>query len=142
LDQTSRILDLVLLFTSPCLLVFSLVSAVRTKGFIRRSVEVTGEVVRLERSSGARFGSYDYAPVFSFTAADGNTYTVTSDVSSSPPGFREGESVRVRYDPDNPENARIHSFFQTWGVAVISGAVGVAFASYACKVLGFLASIK
>jgi hypothetical protein len=48
----------------------------------------------------------------------------------------------VRYDPDNPENARIHSFFQTWGVAVISGAVGVAFASYACKVLGFLASIK
>jgi hypothetical protein len=44
----------------------------------------------------------------------------------------------VRYDPANPQNARIHSFFQTWGAAIISGAVGAVFVGVGCKMLGFL----
>jgi hypothetical protein len=105
---------------------------------MRRSVEVTGEVVRLDRSEGDRqFASYVYAPVFSFTAADGKAHTVVSDISSSPPDFSVGESVRVRYDPANPEKARIHSFFQIWGTTVISGAMGVGFAGVGCVLLGF-----
>jgi hypothetical protein len=79
-----------------------------------------------------------YAPVFSFTAADGNTHTVTSDISSSPAGFDIGDSVKVRYDPASPQAARIHSFFQTWGVVVISGVAGVAFVSFGCMRLGLL----
>ncbi len=138
MDQVSEILDLVLLFAGPCLLVFSVVSVIRTRGFLLRSVEVNGEVVRLERSKDRDRYGYTYAPVFSFTAADGETHTVTSDVSSSPPGFSEGEPVRVRYDPANPEDARIHSFFQTWGTSVIFGAVGVGFVGFACKALGLL----
>ena len=139
MDQLSKIWTLVSLSAGPCALVFCFVSIIRTKGLIRRSTEVTGEVIRLERSkSDGRFASYDYAPVFSFTAADGNSYTVTSEVSSNPPGFSVGESVRVRYGPANPQNARIHSFFQTWGAAVISGAIGVGLIGFGCKLLGLL----
>jgi Protein of unknown function (DUF3592) len=139
MDQLTKILEWVCLFVGPCLLVYSLISVVRTRDFIRRSTEVAGEVIRLERSAGdGRFASYVYAPVFSFTSADGKTYTVTSDVSSSPPDFTIGESVRVRYDPANPEKARIHSFFQTWGVAFIAGACALIFIIVSCKLLGFL----
>jgi hypothetical protein len=142
LDQFGSILNLAILFAGLCALVYSLVSIVQTRSFLRRCAGVTGEVIRLERSrSGGEFG-YDYAPVFSFTAADGNTFTVTSDVSSSPPGFRVGDSVRVRYDPADPQNARIHSFFQTWGSAVIFGAIGVGFFGYSCKAFGLLDLVK
>jgi hypothetical protein len=137
LDQFSKILGLVLLAIGPCALVYSVVAFVRTRGFIRRSVEVTGEVIRLERtSSGGRNSFMDYAPVFSFTALDGSAHTVTSDVSSSPPDFGVGESVRVRYDPANPQSAKIHSFFQTWGAAVISGLVGAGFVAVGWKFSG------
>ena len=139
MDQLSNILPFVLLVVGPCALVFSIVSIFRTRSFIRRSSEVIGEVIRLERSKTRDRYGYEYAPVFSFTTEGGKSCTVTSDVSSSPPGFSVGESVRVRYDPANPENARIHSFFQTWGIAVISGAVGLAFIGFGGgKFLGLL----
>jgi len=136
LDQTGKILDLVWLFAGCCAVVFSLVSIVQTRNFIGRSVEVTGEVISLKRSAGSR--GVTYAPIFSFTTVDGNAYTVTSDVSSSPAGFDVGECVRVRYDPAHPENARIHSFFQTWGIAAPFGLVGAAFIAYSCNALGVL----
>jgi hypothetical protein len=138
MNHANEILSLVLLFAGPCMLVFSLVSIVRTKSFLLRSVEVTGEIIRLQRSEDCDRYGYTYAPVFSFNAAGGETYTVTSDVSSTLPGFSVGESVRVRYDPTNPEDARIHSLFQTWGVGIISGAVGVFFVCGSCKLLGLL----
>jgi hypothetical protein len=65
-------------------------------------------------------------------------YTVTSDVGSSPAGFSIGDSVKVRYDPANPQIARIHSFFQTWGTPFLSGAVGLSFVYFACRAFGFL----
>lgn len=102
-----------------------MISYFRIKKFIQRSIETSGEVIRLERSRGNR--GYDYAPVFCFQTASGETITVTSDVASSPPGFTEGESVRVRYDPINPSDAKIHSFLQTWGDCVIPAAVGIVF---------------
>jgi hypothetical protein len=137
-DEIAKVLDLGFLTIGPCLVVYSLVAIVKTRSFIRRSVEVAGEVVRLERSKDRDRYGYTYAPVFSFIAADGNTYTVTSDVSSSPAGFDVGDPVEVRYDPADPQAARIHSFFQTWGGAVISGAVGVVFFSFGCMRLGLL----
>jgi hypothetical protein len=85
---------------------------------------VTGEVIRQKRSK-RKGGRFAYAPVFSFSAADGRTYTVTSNVSSYPSDFSVGVSVRVRYDPANPQNARIHTFNQTWGVAVNAGITAV-----------------
>jgi hypothetical protein len=109
-------------------LVWSVVSYSRVTKFIQRCTETSGEVIRLEQSTGTRGSSrYVYAPVFRFQSASGETITVTSDLASSPPGFTEGQSVRVRYDPANPSDAKIHSFLQTWGDFVIPVAIGVFF---------------
>jgi len=138
MGQTDTFLSYLFLLIGPCALVYSIVSTIQIKGFIRRSSEVTGEVVRLERSiDRGRYG-YTYAPVFTFTTIEGVEYTVTSEVGSSPAGFSVGDSVRVRYDLANPQNARIHSFFQTWGVPVLSGLVGLVFIGVACNMLGLL----
>src|ERR1035438_8811252 len=114
MDQKSEIFGLIFIFAGPCLIVFSVVSAVRTRAFLRRCTEASGEGVRLAHSSD-RMGTttYEsYAPVFSFTAVDGKTYKVTSSISSSPADFSVGDSVRVRYDPGNPQDARIQSLFE------------------------------
>jgi hypothetical protein len=63
---------------------------------------------------------------------------VTSDVWSSPADFGVGESVRVRYDPANPQDARIHAFWETWGTVVIPGVVGAIFVIGGSKLLGLL----
>jgi hypothetical protein len=138
LDEIDKILGLVLLIAGPCILIYSAISFVRTRSFLRSCIEVDGEVTRLERSKSRGQYGYTYAPVFSFTVADGKTYTVTSKVSASPPGFDVGESVKVRYDPANPEDARIHTFFQTWGGAVMSGIVGAAFFAFGLYWLGMV----
>jgi hypothetical protein len=104
-------------------LVWSVISYFRIAKFLQRCTETRGEVIRLERTQGTR--GYDYAPVFSFQTASGESITVTSDISSSPADFTEGDSVRVQYDPANPSDAKIHSFLQTWGDCVIPAAVGV-----------------
>ncbi|MGA2847881.1 MAG: DUF3592 domain-containing protein [Terracidiphilus sp.] len=111
-----------------CCLVWSVISYFRISRFLSQCIETRGEVIRLERSgSGGGLGSYEYAPVFQFRTASGESITVTSDVASSPPGFSEGQAVRVRYDPTNPSDAKIHSFFQTWGGCVIPAWVGIIF---------------
>ena len=132
------VLDSFFLVVGPCAVTYSIVSTVQTGRFIRHSVEVDGEVVRLERSQDRGRYGYTYAPVFSFNSAAGETYTVSSDIGSSPAGFSIGDSVRVRYDPADPRDARIHSLFQTWGAPVLTGFIGVAFICFACKDLGFL----
>lgn len=136
MDQIFRVLGFVALCAGPCLIGYSLISITRTKNFILHSVEVEGEVVRLERSKDRDQYGYTYAPVFTFNTASGESYTVTSKVSSNPAGFIEGQSVRVRYEPDCPENARIHTVFQTWGSVIISGIVGAFFLFWGCDVLG------
>ncbi len=141
MDQLKRMIDLLLVSIGPCLLVYSVVSFFRTRSFISGSTETNGEIIRLEHSEeGMGTGSaYNrYTPVFSFTAADGENYTVTSGVSSSSADFIVGDSVRVRYDPANPQNAKIHTFLQTWGTVVTLGAVGAGFVAFGCWQLGFL----
>jgi hypothetical protein len=111
-----------------CCLVWSVISYFRINRFLSHCIETRGEVIRLERTrSSGEFGSYDYAPVFQFQSANGDSITITSDVASSPAGFSEGQSVLVRYDPTNPSDAKIHSFFQTWGGCVIPAWVGIIF---------------
>jgi len=136
--KSNEILGFLFIFGGPVLLAYSVVSVVRTRAFLRRCAETSGEVVHLEHSTD-RMGttSYEsYAPVFAFMAANGKAYRVTSTVYSSPADFNVGDCVRVRYDPANPQDARIHSFFEIWGTALISGTVGLPFSLLAAGSLG------
>ncbi|MGD0732653.1 MAG: DUF3592 domain-containing protein [Terracidiphilus sp.] len=78
--------------------------------FLLRSVAAKGTIVRLEPVPDEENGAINYAPVFSFTSEDGKIHTIRSGVASNPPGFEEGEAVRVLYVKSNPEGAKIDSF--------------------------------
>jgi hypothetical protein len=138
MGEINQILGHVFVIGGPCLLVYSVISIIRTWSFLQRCVEVSGEIVRMEQSETRGRDGYTYIPVFSFTAADGRDYTVTSGVSTSAQDYIAGDFVKVRYDPANPEDARIHSFFQTWGSAVIGGLAGVILIVAGCNMLGMI----
>jgi hypothetical protein len=127
-----EILDIALVAGGVCGIVWSVIAGFRTSNFIKRAIETAGEVIDLQKSRGSgQFGNYDYAPIFRFATAEGKSYTITSKVGSSPPGFNVGERVRVRYDATDPENARIETAFQTWGETIIPMVIGIALIGFA-----------
>lgn len=97
-----------------------------TSFFMFRSATANGTIVRFEAETDEE-GTTNYAPVFSFTAANGQTYTVRSGVGTNPPGFDEGQSVRVLYIRSDPGSAKLDSFWQLWTITVICSPLGLFF---------------
>lgn len=96
--------------------------------FLRISIAETGTVVsnvRVEQRDSDGQATIAFKPEFTFTGADGKTYTVTSATGSNPPEFAEGQTVRVLYNPMNPGTAKIDSFTQLWFMPILFGAFGV-----------------
>jgi hypothetical protein len=112
------------------MLLVALGFAIYTTHFIHSSAVAQGRVLSLREivshsDDADQHESITYAPVFNFKAADGASYTVSSDAGSSPAGFAVGEAVRVLYSPSNPARARIDSFAQLWFTSLIFGCLGV-----------------
>jgi len=125
-----RIWRLACLGAGPGLLLVALAFAIYTAHFIRSSAIAEGKVLSLREvvshsDDADQHESITYAPVFTFKAADGASYTVSPDMGSSPPGFAVGETVRVLYSPLNPAGARIDTFAQLWLMPMIFGILGV-----------------
>lgn len=136
MDQNGKMFEWAITLSGPALLAYAMVLLVRTQRLVGRSREAEGEVVRLERSGGGRYATVDYAPVFRFAAMDGKTYTVTSGMATHPAGYAVGERVRVLYDPAHPGEARIGTFAETWGGAVLLGIAGIAVLGAGIYLLG------
>jgi hypothetical protein len=117
------------------MLLVGLMLAIRTEQFVRRSVVTHGTVLRNELIVDR--DSKTYAPVFEFAGADGQPYTVTSRVSSSPPDFQSGQMIQIRYEMKNPQSARPDSFGQLWGVATVLSVVGFVLMSAGIGLLVF-----
>lgn len=66
-------------------------------------------------------------PTVRFTTASGEPVIFQGDVCSSPPAFGLGESVAVRYDPQQPAGASIDGFLENWFVSLVLGAIGSVF---------------
>ncbi len=97
----------------------------RTKSFIDQAERVHGTVVDYEVYSGS--SSTMYYPVVEFVTKDGREIVSTSNTGSNSTGYKTGEEVRVLYDPDNPEKAKIVSFWQLWLGTFIATALGIFF---------------
>lgn len=95
-------------------------------GFMAEAVSAQGTVIDLvqSRSSSQR----SYRPVVRFSTEDGQTLEFTSSFGSNPPGYARGDSVQVLYPPDDPQQARIHSFLALWLMPIIFAGVGGVFA--------------
>ena len=104
-----------------------------TQQFLAQSETAQGEVIDLvlrsshDGDSGTSSGVY--YPVVRFATAEGEYIEFQSGVGSQPPAYRIGDSVTVRYRPDNPYRARIDSFFQLWFLSVLFGGLGFVFGS-------------
>lgn len=112
-------------FLSLPLLISSLVMFIRTELFLHRSISAEGNVIRLVAD---RDETVHYAPVFTYTAHDGQTFAVQSNTYSAPSEFRVGQKVPVLYEKDHPEQARIATHQQVHSLELVFGSVGLFFA--------------
>jgi hypothetical protein len=98
----------------------------RTRRFLETAVDAQGTVVGFEENHSSE-GGPTYSPVVEFTGMDGQTRKFTDSVSSSPPGFDEGEVVPVKYDPKDPGRAKINKRFRLWFVTALLSSMGALF---------------
>jgi uncharacterized integral membrane protein len=124
-QRGARVILLILGFL---LLGLSAVFALHTWLFLLRSARAVGTVTELRVDYDDQHRETNYAPVFAFAAGDGQSHAVVSDTWANPPAFRVGEQVPVRYLVDDPQTAKIATFWQLWSFPVVFALVGSAFA--------------
>jgi hypothetical protein len=110
-------------------------SAIHREAFIRTALRTRGTVTEMRPTRSTRTGAGTYVPVFRYTADDGETYLVVSDVSVGASAFSTGEKISVLYQQGHPESARIDAFTPLWLYSVIFAIGGVVFASVPIFVL-------
>jgi hypothetical protein len=91
--------------------------------FTRVAELATGVVIEMHESTD-KDGNTIYAPTFRFEDASGGQHVVSSRVYSSPKQFNVGQNVRVLYRTSEPQNARIDSYWQLWGLPTVFGILG------------------
>jgi hypothetical protein len=135
-NRILRILAWLWMIPSTILLIVGIVLGFSTRSFIAHGTAATGKVVQLDEKTDSD-GEMQYSPVFTYVAADGNTYTIRSNVWSRPAGFVVGQSVRVLYEKDDPANARLDSFWQLWLSTTVFCGIGAGFELPAALLLFF-----
>jgi hypothetical protein len=91
--------------------------------FTLRGKKTSGTVVGYRTSRSARGGGGE-AEIVEFTGPDGNTVQFTEKVYRTRIIQREGHTVNVMYDPNNPQKARINSFWTLYSTPTILLIVG------------------
>lgn len=91
--------------------------------FINTAEKAEGTVVGNYRRSSGR----NVAPIVEFVSKDNKIICFKSTLFSDPPAYDVCEKVKVYYDPMLPENAKIDSFFELWGVIAIVSSIAVVF---------------
>lgn len=96
----------------------------RTRRFLASAQEARAEVIGMKQSTGSSRDRV-YYPVLRYHTQQGTMKEVVSSVGSSPPRYKEGDSVVILYDPAQPGDVRIHSFFNVWVGPLVLGLLGV-----------------
>ena len=111
-------------------LVAALVAAHHTWQFTRVALRTNGTITEMRVQKGTVRVQRDsedvvtYHPTFRFEDASGSQHVVSSSFGSSPPAFQVGQAVGVLYRGDDPQSARIDTFWQVWGWAGFFGIMG------------------
>jgi len=80
--------------------------------FLNQAESVTGTVKTFRLSENTESGGTSYCPLIEYTAKSGETFLFNTLICSSPAPYEPGEQVTVFYEPGNPENRQVDSF---WG---------------------------
>ncbi|HWE94776.1 MAG TPA: DUF3592 domain-containing protein [Tepidisphaeraceae bacterium] len=96
-----------------------------TKGFVGRAVACQGRVVELKATRNENGSTY--YPVFAYSDASGTQRQGQSNVSSNLPGYSLGDAISLLYDPANPSDVRVNSFWPLWFAPAICAIAGLPF---------------
>jgi len=94
------------------------------------AISVPGKVVDLITTHDSNWRTL-YKPVFEFTDRNHQVHRITWSVASDPPSYVRGQTVTVRYKPENPESAHLTGFVDTWFGPLVLGGLGLIFTSIA-----------
>lgn len=110
------------------LLIATLLVADHTNRFMKESRTAPGIVtdLRIGSSSGSST-SRAHHPVVRYTPDGQEPVEFVSSFGSSPPRYKKGDAVTVRYAPESPYRARIDGFWGTWFPSVLLSALTAAF---------------
>ncbi|HSK65561.1 MAG TPA: DUF3592 domain-containing protein [Anaerolineales bacterium] len=94
----------------------------RTREFVAGARSAKATVVRLvSDSEGA------VAPVFKFTASNGDVIEKHDGMYSNPPAYDVGHVVDILYDPSHPQSARIARTTSLYFAPILLAVLGVIF---------------
>ena len=108
-----------------CLLTAAFIVYGNAQSFASSAESAEGVVVDLAYTSSSSGSSV--APVVRFLTPEAEEIVFQSSVSSNPPAYDIGEKVNVLYDPADPSDATIDSFWQQYLLPVILGGIGGVF---------------
>ena len=111
-----------------------------TVGLIVNGSGAEGTVVDMEITSRSTKNgtSYSYFPIVSFRAKNEQMYTFTSNFTDNKADV--GDKVRVLYNSNNPQSARIDSFGHLWGGGILLLVLGLVFGGIGVLIAGPLRS--
>ncbi len=100
-------------------------------------VAAVGTVVELTTRVAASGRAGLICPIVEFTAPPRGNIRFTSEFGSFPAGHKIGQSVTVRYDPADPQQAEIESAMNLWLIPLILVFMGGIAGCLAITFLGF-----
>ena len=103
----------------------SFLSFNHTQEFIKTASTVEGTVIEIRQKISKK--SITYFPVFKYQTHQGKIVHIESSVGTNPPNYGVGAKVNVIYDPNDPNQAEINSFWSVWLLTVVFGALGSLF---------------
>jgi hypothetical protein len=99
---------------------------IRTRRFLRTAAEAPGTIVELRESSGSEGGTV-YSAVVEFQTADSRSIRWEESMASNPPAGQPGDTLVMKYDPANPNKARIAKATRMWFMPMLFGGLGLLF---------------
>ncbi|MBN2716301.1 MAG: DUF3592 domain-containing protein [Deltaproteobacteria bacterium] len=104
-------------------------SAFDTIDFVRTSKVAIGTIVDhnvTEERDNNRTRTV-YRPIITFKTAEGKDVVFVSGSGSEGAKDEIGQTQKVYYAADNPENVKESSIFGLWGASIVTGAIGLPF---------------
>lgn len=98
------------------------------RAFMKQSASTIGTVVNIEYARSDK-GEVTYYPIVAFQTLNGKKYQFrnTTGTTRRKRSYQEGVQVEVRYEIQNPANAKIAGFWELWGLIAILGGFGLLF---------------
>ncbi len=114
--------------------IHGIVECRKTLAFVYLSFTTTGKIVEIkEEYEGAK---RLYRPVAEFCLNKKHKFKFEAAATRYEPDCKLGETVGIRYLPDNPKIARINTFNQVWGNGMSAVFTGAVFTAAALFLLG------